>query len=65
MEATVEGNELTLKIHLAKLDEAPISKQGKSRVVASSHGFQHLVVYEGASLAINYNITAPITQKGQ
>jgi hypothetical protein len=52
----IVGGKLIIEVDVspAKITSAPFSKTGKSKLVASSHGFQSV---NGNGLAISLNVT--------
>jgi len=58
MQVSRDGNTLVIKVDIAPetISRAPFSKTGKSKLVASSHGFQRVDCAD--KLAISLNISA-------
>jgi len=61
MQATVKEGNLIIVIP-AKVKNPPVSKSGKTRIVASTHGFTRTdVEVEGERVAISLNATIPVS----
>jgi len=58
MGATIEGDEIVIRMKLMPFKEAPVSSTGKSKMLASTGGF---IPVEGkAGLKFSVNVISPV-----